>query len=74
MPKSVTPALFETTVRPLAPWSRSASIRFSGIPHRPKPEIMTVEPSGMSRTASAALVTTFCIGVLLEAERPRTPR
>ena len=37
----------------------SARIRFSGIPHSPKPETITVAPSGTSRTASAALFTTL---------------
>ena len=49
-------------VRSFAPWSRRARIRFSGIPHRPKPDIMTTAPSGMSRTASAALLTTLFMG------------
>ena len=40
MPKSLVPALLLITVRPFAPWSRRAAIRFSGIPHRPKPETM----------------------------------
>ena len=62
IPKSVTPALFEMMVRPFAPWSRRARIRFSGIPHRPKPDTITVAPSGTSRTASAALLTTLFMG------------
>jgi len=36
-PKSSTPALFETTVRSAVPFFKSASIRFSGIPHNPNP-------------------------------------
>src|SRR5262252_10592949 len=62
MPKSLTPALFDITVRPLAPWSRIALIRFSGMPHRPKPDTMIEAPSGTSRTASAALFTTLFMG------------
>src|SRR5262245_48370396 len=59
MPKSLTPALFDITVRPFAPWSRRALIRFSGMPQSPKPDTMIDAPSGTSRTASAALFTTL---------------
>ena len=52
----------DITVRFFAPWSRSAVIRFSGIPQSPKPDTMIDAPSGMSRTASAALFTTFFMG------------
>ena len=37
MPKSSTPALLPTMVRPFTPLSTSAWMRFSGMPHRPKP-------------------------------------
>src|SRR5919198_3603598 len=36
-------------------------MRFSGIPHRPKPPIMMVAPSGIDATASDALATTLFI-------------
>src|SRR5437764_33915 len=36
-------------------------MRFSGMPHRPKPPIMIVAPSGSRATASAALATTLFI-------------
>src|SRR5262245_22414199 len=62
IPKSLVPALLEHMVRPVAPWSRSAFRQFSGIPQRPKPDTMIVAPLGMSRTASAASLTTLFIG------------
>ena len=37
IPKPSTPALFPTMVRPFTPLSRSAAMRFSGMPHRPNP-------------------------------------
>src|SRR3990170_7190344 len=61
MPKSSTPALFEITVRFLIPFRRTAAIRFSGRPQRPKPPIMILAPSGMSRIAPSALATTLFI-------------
>src|SRR3954463_11276391 len=42
-----------------------ASIRFSGLPHSPKPPLMITAPSWMSRTASSALATTLFIGLAL---------
>src|ERR1700730_17682306 len=45
MPKSSTPALFPTMVRSLTPLSTSAWIRFSGMPHNPKPPAAMVIPS-----------------------------
>src|SRR5262249_40218966 len=45
MPKPSTPALFETIVRFFAPLRCTAAMRFSGMPHRPKPPIRTVMPS-----------------------------
>src|SRR6266481_4772942 len=53
MPKPSTPALLPTIVRPFAPLSRNATIRFSGMPQRPKPPAAIVMPS-WSRPASAA--------------------
>ena len=53
-PKSSTPALFETAVKSFVPVSLKAFIKFSGIPHKPKPPTVTVHPFGMSATASAA--------------------
>src|SRR5881296_3086613 len=40
MPKSSTPALLLTTVSPVVPRLWRAAMRFSGIPHNPKPPIM----------------------------------
>src|SRR3984885_7807797 len=45
MPKSSTPALFPTMVRSLTPLSTRAWIRFSGMPHNPKPPAAMVIPS-----------------------------
>src|SRR5215475_5479190 len=45
MPKPSTPALLETMVRSFVPLRWTAAMRFSGIPHRPKPPIRTVMPS-----------------------------
>src|SRR5947199_3634513 len=55
------PALLLTTVRPFVPRACNALIRFSGMPHKPKPPIMIVAPSGMSATASSALAITLSI-------------
>ena len=49
MPKSSTPALLLMTVRSFVPRACSAWIRFSGMPHRPKPPIRIVAPSGSAR-------------------------
>ena len=65
MPKSLVPALLLIMVRRFAPWSRSARIRFSGRPQSPNPDTITEAPSGMSRTASAASLTTFFMAKLL---------
>src|SRR5687768_9694266 len=46
-------------VRPFIPLRTSAAIQFSGMPHKPKPPSMIVAPSGISRMASSALVTTL---------------
>src|SRR5262245_26711951 len=54
-PKSSTPALLETMVRFLAFDSTRAVIRFSGIPHRPKPPARRVIPSLRPAFLSAAL-------------------
>ena len=61
MPKSSTPALLLMMVRALVPRARSAAMRFSGMPHSPKPPIMMVAPSGISATASSALARTLFI-------------
>ena len=61
MPKSSTPALLLITVRSFVPRACSAAIRFSGMPHRPKPPMRMVAPSGMSATASSALASTLFI-------------
>src|SRR5687767_14471946 len=59
-PKPSTPALLEMTVRPFAPESRSARMRFSGMPHRPNPPDITVMPSRVS-PASADLASALSL-------------
>src|SRR5439155_791698 len=54
-PKVFTPALLLITVRSFVPLRRIASIRFSGMPHRPNPPTMMLAPSGTSATAASAL-------------------
>lgn len=57
-PLSPLPALLLTQVRFLMlGFSLMALISVSGVPHRPKPELRTVEPDLMSLTASAGVVT-----------------
>jgi hypothetical protein len=53
-PKPSTPALLEITVRFFAPLSRSASIRASGMPHRPKPPTAMSWPSATTPWSAAA--------------------
>src|SRR5437870_797533 len=60
-PQSSTPALLETHVKFLTPSFTSALIRFSGIPHNPKPPTTSVAPFWTSRTASSADATTLLI-------------
>src|SRR4030095_7228443 len=64
-PKSSTPGLLLMTVRLRVPRACSALMRFSGRPHRPKPPHMMVAPSGMRATASAALVITLFMSVII---------
>src|SRR5262245_35254353 len=64
-PKSSTPGLLLTIVRLRVPRACRARMRFSGRPHRPKPPHMTVAPSGMSATASAALSITLFMSVII---------
>src|SRR5215208_6850778 len=71
-PKSSTPGLLLMTVRLRVPRACSALMRFSGNPHRPKPPHMTVAPSGMSATASAALRITLFMSVII-LHQLRTP-
>ena len=54
-PLSSMPQLFEMMVRSLVPLRRIAAIRFSGMPHSPKPPAIIVAPSKRSATASSAL-------------------
>src|SRR5438093_942297 len=56
------------TVRSLVPRCRSAVMRFSGMPHSPKPPIMIVAPSGMSAAASSALARTLFIDGILSSK------
>ena len=55
-PKLSTPALLETTVNSLTLALAKAFIRFSGIPHKPKPPTNKVDLDGMSLIASSALL------------------
>src|SRR5258707_15289296 len=45
MPKSSTPALLPAIISPFTPLSTSAAIRFSGMPHSPKPPAAMVMSS-----------------------------
>lgn len=59
MTRTNLPALFETTVKLVEPFFRTACIRFSGMPQRPKPPTNNFEPSSMSATASSIEENTF---------------
>src|ERR1041385_7856261 len=61
MPKSSTPAVLLMTVRFFVARACSAAMRVSGMPHRPKPPIMMVAPSGIRATASDAPASTLFI-------------
>src|SRR6185295_16482594 len=52
---SATPALLLMTVRWPVPRRASALMRFSGMPHNPKPPSRMLAPSGTSATAAAAV-------------------
>src|SRR5262245_45260038 len=68
MPKSSTPALLLSTVRCFTPSSRVARIRFSGMPHRPKPPIMIEAPSrtpALASASAASRTTLFMCGLPL---------
>src|SRR6185295_19024265 len=52
-------------VRSRVPRSCSALMRFSGSPHKPNPPHITVAPSGMSATASSALLNTLSMSVII---------
>src|SRR6266446_1061441 len=54
MPKSSTPALLLTMVRSFVPLWRTAAMRFSGMPQRPKPPIRIVAPSWIFSMAASA--------------------
>src|SRR5712691_5526788 len=71
MPKSSTPALFETTVRFLQPLRRKAAIRFSGMPQTPNPPIRIVTWSRTCSIAASAFATRLSITLLLETGRLR---
>src|SRR6266852_4082764 len=59
IPKPSTPILLLMVCRPLTPFRTNAAIRFSGMPHNPKPPIITVAPSGMSATAASDVAITL---------------
>src|SRR5713101_8112192 len=63
MPASARPALFETMVRSLVPLRRTAAIRLSGTPQRPKPPIRIVAPSKSFSMAASAPLTRLSIAV-----------
>src|SRR5712692_3379385 len=54
IPKSSTPALLLTIVRFFVPLRRTAAIKFSGMPQRPKPPIRMVAPSLIFSMAASA--------------------
>src|SRR6266852_8214823 len=54
MPKSSTPALLLTMVRSFVPLRRTAAMRFSGMPQRPKPPMRMVAPSWIFSMAASA--------------------
>ena len=60
-PRSLVPTLELTTVSPPQARSRSAVIKFSGTPERPKPPTSSVAPAGTSATASLAEPTTLLL-------------
>src|SRR5580692_6898726 len=64
-PTPSTPTLLLMVLRFFVPLRASARIRFSGMPHRPKPPIMIDAPSNTSRMASSALATTLFIEPIL---------
>src|SRR5437899_5109411 len=55
-------------VRAFVPRCRSAVMRFSGMPHSPKPPTIIVAPSGTSATAAAALARTLFIDGILSSK------
>src|SRR5690348_15494809 len=59
IPNPSTPMLLLMVCRPLTPFRTSAAIRFSGMPHNPKPPIITVAPSGISATAASDVAITL---------------
>src|SRR3954471_19915251 len=59
------PTLLLMTVRFLVPRACSARMRFSGMPHRPKPPIMIDAPSGTSAAATSALGRTLFTGRII---------
>ena len=75
-PAPSTPQLLEMTVRSVAPWSRSASMRNHGMPASPKPPTAMLLPSGMSATASVVDATTlssasgFIVALIGQPRRP----
>src|SRR5256885_6415158 len=62
------PQLLEMTVRSRVPRRWIAWIRFSGMPHRPKPPAIRVAPSARSATASSAEATVLSMTRYLNAE------
>src|SRR5713226_528027 len=69
MPKSSTPALLLTMVRSFVPLRRTAAMRFSGMPQRPKPPMRMVAPSwilSMAASAEAMRLSIWCSEVFGE--------
>ena len=67
VPKPMTlasPAVLLIIVKSFAPWSRSARIKFCGVPPGPaKPSIISVAPSGISATAASNDAATLFIAI-----------
>src|SRR5882762_6725553 len=73
MPNPSTPTLLLMVVKFLTPFLTSARIRFSGIPHKPKPPNIMEAPSCTSRIASSALATILFIDSSSTYAPPQTP-
>src|SRR5215469_1656131 len=72
MPNPSTPTLLLMVFRFLTPLRTSARMRFSGMPQRPKPPIIMVAPSGMSRIAWSELgITLFTDEIVKQSAASR---
>src|SRR5882762_1941617 len=73
MPNPSTPTLLLIVVRFFTPFLTRARIKFSGIPHKPKPPNIMEAPSWTSRIASSALATILFIDSSSTYAPPQTP-